>query len=249
MTIENSKLILQKLKEILSVEKGYFGRVYTWGQRPTEYEYVGYEMTKDFSDVLQNMSADQVKNLVTVINYFEMHAQPARSMLDAKVEGHSYKLYSEIAWSHFMTMIMFGMLEVVVAKKPYAKLNKKGDLIDKGKEIKKFLEKYLSAEIKESIAHRYRVEEMFKHKKPTNFSEVVDHLWRDIRCSFAHNAGLESKGLEWYTLEGAGSKNDPITIKQDVPVQEWLQVTWQAILNSFGYKGLLELPKYKNSIK
>lgn len=115
------------------------------GQRPTEYEHIGYEMTKGFSDVLQNMSADQVKNLVTVMNYFEMHAQPARSILDAKVDGYSYKFYSEIAWSHFMTMIMFGMLEVVVAKKPCAKLNKKGDLID---------------------------------------------LWRDIRCSFAHNAGL-----------------------------------------------------------
>ncbi|MFA5230722.1 MAG: hypothetical protein WC422_05220 [Candidatus Paceibacterota bacterium] len=240
-TQKDAKKINEKLIDILSEKKGYLGRVKKWGQRPAKYEYIGYEMTKDFSCVLRKMSVNQIKSLVKVMNYFVIHAQPARSMLDNDPD----KFTAEIAWSHFMTMIMFGMLEVVVMTQPYVKLNKKGYLLYKGEEIKKFLEKNIPRNTKESIVERYQVEEIFNHKKPTNFGEVVDHLWHNIRCGFTHNAGIESKGLEWYTLEGAGSKNDPIILRQDVPMQEWLQVTWQAILNSFGYKGLLELPKYE----
>jgi len=235
--------INQKLKEILGPEKGYFGRVFTWGQRPSEYKYIGYELTDDFSLTLQNMSQEQIKNLIMIMNYFEIHANPLKTLLDVEQKEQLYKLYSEIAWSHFMTVVMFGMLEVVVRIQQGVKLDKSGYLCDKGNEIKKFLEKYLPQETKKGITKRYRIEDIFNHKKPTNFSEVIDHLWDKIRCGFVHDAGLESKGLEWHTLNGIGTKEEPITIKSDVPMQELLQITWQAILNSYGYKGLVELPK------
>jgi len=63
-----------KLLEILSKEKGYFGRIYTWGQRPTDYEYIGYELTEDFTLTLNTMTEIQIKNLVSIINYFEIHS-------------------------------------------------------------------------------------------------------------------------------------------------------------------------------
>ncbi len=80
-------------------------------------------------------------------------------------------------------------------------------------------------------------------KEIKNFSDVIDHLWYQIRSGFIHDAGIESKGLEWGTLSGIGTKDDPITTKHDVPMEEWLQIIWQAILNSYGYKGLLQHPK------
>ena len=91
--------INQKLIEILSPERGYFGCVFTWGQRPTAYEYIGYKLTEDFSSTLQNMSEEQKKNLVTIMNYFEMHAHPLRNLLDNRQEEQLYKFYSEVAWS------------------------------------------------------------------------------------------------------------------------------------------------------
>ena len=237
--------INQKLKEILGPEKGYFGRVFTWGQRPSEYEYIGYELTDDFLPILQNISQEQIKNLTTIINYFEIHANPLKKLLEIKQqEEYLYKFYSEIAWSHFITVVMFGMLEVAVRIQPNVKLNKNGHLSDKSNEIKNFFDNYLPQDVKDDIVNRYRVDDLFGHKKPTDFGEVIDHLWEKIRCGFVHDAGLESKGLEWHTLDGIGTKEEPITIKSDVPVQEWLQKTWQAILNSYGYKGLVELSKY-----
>lgn len=144
-----------------------------------------------------------------------------------------------------MTVVMFGMLEVIVKVRPDVKLDRYGNLPNKGDEIKKFLEKYLPQDIKTSIAERYRVDAILNHTKPANFGEVIDYLWEEIRCGFIHEASLESKGLEWHTVEGIGTKEQPIILRPDVPVQEWLQVTWQAILNSYGYTGLLELPRYK----
>jgi hypothetical protein len=58
-----------------------------------------------------------------------------------------------------------------------------------------------------------------------------------------HDVGVESKGLDYGTLIGMGTEDDPIRSKTDVPMQEWLQITWQAILNSCGYKGVLEYTK------
>lgn len=236
----------QHLIEILSSERGYFGRIDTWGQRPTKYEYIGYELSEEFSPILATLSNEQRKTLGQVMTYFEIHAHPLKKLLVVEGEHDLYKFYSDIAWSHFMTVVMFGMLEIIVKSTKEVSLNKRGELVNKGESIKAFLNKYLSHEIKTDITERYSVDKVFGYnKKIESFSDVIDHLWQQIRCAFVHNAGLESKGLEWSTLSRIGTKENPITISQDVPMQEWLQVTWQAILNFFGYKGILQLPKYK----
>lgn len=235
--------INQKLIEILSQDKGYFGRVYTWGQRPTEYEYVGYELDTDFSPILKTMSDDQRSNLTRIINYFEIHVNPLKKMLDGDTNKTLYGLYSEWAWSHFMTVVMFGMLEFAVKLTPCAKYNSKGHL-QKYISIKSFLETYLSEDVRNDIAKRYKTE---TSNKLNSFTEVIEHLWQEIRSGFIHEAGIHSKGLEWGTLTGIGTEENPITIETDVPVQELMQITWQAILRSYGYLGSLRLPKYGKS--
>ncbi len=232
----------QKLIEVLSQEKGYFGRVDTWGQRPTKYEYVGYELTEDLLPVLKAMSDKQLTNLRMIILHFEIHAIPLKNLLTAEQGEHSLdKLWSEISWSQFMTVVMFGMLELAIKGK------RKGWLQSKGVKIVKFLEENLPSEIKNDIAKRYKVEEVFKYPREIKtFADVIDHLWSEVRSGFIHDGGIESRGMEWSSLKGIGSKDDPITILQNVPMQELLQITWWAILNSFGYKGQLKLPKYKN---
>lgn len=232
--------INRKLVEILSQEKGYFGRVFTWGQGPTEYKYIGYELTEDFLPTLQKMSDSQRENLTRIINYFDIYALPLKTLLVTSEKEQLYSFNYETAWSHFMTVIMFGMLEIAVKGKRGLFLNKKGE------KIKDFLEINLPKEIKENIAERYSVEEIFKYKKKIkNFSDVVDHLWGQIRSGFIHDVGIEARGLEWHWFEGIGTKDNPMTLKSDVPMQELLQITWQAILNSYGYKGVLKLPKLK----
>jgi len=236
----NVKEINQKLLELISPERGYFGRVFTWGQRPTEYEFIGYELSEDFFPTLKNMSKAQRKNLIDIMNYFEIHAHPLRNLINIRQEHQLYKFYSEIAWSHFMTVVMFGMLEIAV------KGRRGVELKNKGSKIKSFLEENLSKETKKSIVERYSIEEISDYKKEIkSFSDVINHLWHQIRCGFIHDAGIESKGLEYGTLIGMETKNDPIRTKNDVPMPEWLQVTWQAILNSYGYNGSLNLPEYK----
>ncbi len=238
--------INQKLVEILSPERGYFGRIYTFGLRPTAYEYIGYVLTKDFSLALQGMPEDQRKNLCTIMNYFEIHALPLKNLLIVGEKEQFYGLYYEIAWSHFMIVVMFGMIEAAVKIQKGAKLNKYGGLDNKVIQIKDFLENNLEKKVKENIAKRYCVDEIFNHKEEIkSFSDVIDHLWVQIRSGFIHDAGIESKGLEWHKIEGYGTKNNPLTLKSDVPVQELLQITWQAILKSCGYNGVLELPKHK----
>jgi hypothetical protein len=230
----------RKLVELLSPERGYFGRVPTYGQRPKKYEFIGYELSEDFLPTLQNMSESQRKNLIDIMNYFEIHAHPLRKLLDIKQEEQLYKFYSKLAWSHFMTVVMFGMLEMATKGERGVQLSRKHQ------RMKDFLEENLPEEIKESIVERYSVEEISDYEEEIeSFSDVVDHLWHQIRSGFIHDAGVESKGLEWHELTGVGTKDDPITIKSDVPMQEWLQITWQAILNSYGYTGSLDLLKYK----
>ena len=159
-------------------------------------------------------------------------------MLNAEDSEQLYKFYSEIAWSHFATIVMFGMLEVAVKGKVGLSLTRKGA------KIKKFLEDNLQQETKDGVVRRYSTEDIFKHKKHQTFAEVVDHLWGDVRGGFVHDVGLESKGLEYGSLVSGGTKEHPtITIRSDVPMPEWLQLTWQAILNSYGYAGSLESPK------
>jgi len=235
----------QKLVEVLGKEKGYFGRVNTYGQRPTKYEYIGYELTEDFMPILEKMSEEQRKNLVKIINYFEMHVNPLRKLLNTDGDSGLYDLYSEIAWSHFMTVVMFGMLEVAVKLTSCAKYDKKKYLI-KLKSIKCFLETNLSQGIKDNISARYRVEKNLSTTKINNFSDVIDHLWSEIRSGFIHEAGLQSKGLEPMVFgDGDGSESNPIRVESDVPMHEFLKITWQAILNSYGYKGLLKSPTLK----
>lgn len=234
---ENVQKINQYLKEILGPEKGYFGRVYTWGQAPNEYEQIGFIPTEDFEPMLSNLTNEQRKNLVMLMTYFEIHTCPLKNLLNANGLGTLYKFYSEIAWSHFATVVMFGMLEVAVKER-------KGLLLkNKRVNIKKFLENNLSQETKDDVVRRYSTEQIFNHKKHKTFGEVIDHLWENVRGGFVHDIGLESKGFEYGTLVGMGTEDDPIRAKTDVPMQEWLQLTWQAILSSYGYKGKLEHPK------
>mgnify|MGYP001579937621 CR=1 FL=1 len=235
--------INQKLIEILSQESGYFGRVSIWGQTLNEYEQIGFVPTEDFNPMLLSMTDEQRKNLVMIMTYFEIHARPLKNLLNAEKTEQLYKFYSEIAWSHFATVVVFGMLEVAVKGKRGLWLNKKGS------KIKKFLEDNLPQEKKDDVVRRYSVEEMFKHTKPKTFSEVVDHLWKHVRGGFVHDVGIESKGLEYNSLIGIGTKDEPIRIKQDVPMPEWLQLIWQAILNSYGYKGKLEHSKFDRTRK
>ena len=231
------------LKKILGPENGYFGRVSTWGQTANEYEPIGFVPTEDFEPMLSSMTDEQRKNLVMITTYFEIHAHPLKNLLNAEKSEQLYKLYSEIAWSHFATVVMFGMLEVAVKGQRGLWLQKKGE------KIKKFLENNLPKETKDDVVRRYSTEDIFKHTKHQTFGEVIDHLWKNVRGGFVHDVGLESKGLEYNSLVGIGTKEEPIRIKQDVPMPEWLQLTWQAILNSYGYKGKLEHPKLERKSK
>ena len=233
-----------KLLEILSQEKGYFGRIDTFGQRPTKYEYIGYKLDTDFLPTLKKMSEGQKINLVKIINYFDIHASSLKKMLNSDKKESLYDVYSKWAWSHFMTVVMFGMLEVAVKITSCAEYKDKNKLyLKKYESIKKFLETFLSQKIRDDIASRYKTEE---GTKLGSFSEVIKHLWDEIRSGFIHEAGVHSKGLEWYTFKGLGSKEDPLTIETDVPMEELMQITWQAILNSCGYTGLLCLSEYES---
>lgn len=232
---ESTEKINKYLIKILGPEKGYFGRVHTWGQAANEYEQIGFIVSEDFCQMLSVMTSEQQKTLMRIATYFEIHARPLKNLLNAN--DAQYQFFSEIAWSHFSTVVMFGMLEVAVKGKIGAELDKKG------KNIKKFLEDNLPQDTKDSVVRRYSTEDVFKHQKHKTFDEVMDHLWKNVRCGFVHDVGLESKGLEYGTLVGTGTQEDPIRPKFDVPMPEWLQLTWQAILNSYGYKGKLEYPK------
>lgn len=238
MTPELQK-INQYLKNILGAEKAYFGRIRIWelGQKPDEYKDIGFVPTEDFMPLLKSLTEEQRKNLVRIATYFEIHARPLKNLLNA---DDPEKLYTEIAWSHFATVIMFGMLEAVVKIQTWAKFNKYENLDPKGSQIRKFLEDNLPQETKNGVIRRYSTEDIFNHKKATSFGEVVDHMWEHVRSGFVHNMGVEHKGLDYGTLIGMGTKDDPIRSKTDVPMQEWLQMTWQAILNSHGYTGKLE---------
>ncbi len=226
--------INQKLKDVIGPNNNYFGRLQIPLKSPAEFKQLGIIPTEDFEQMLFNITEEQQKNLVMIMNYFEIHTRPLKNMLDFDEKEQLYKLYSEIAWSHFATVVMFGMLELATKGKRGLWLNNKG-----GK-IKKFLENNLSDDTKKDIVSRYSTEDIFKRKKITNFSDVIDHLWENIRGEFIHDAGVESKGLDYETLVGIGTKDDPICIKTDVPMQEWLKITWQAILNSYDYKGILQ---------
>lgn len=232
-----------KLIDVLSEDKGYFGRINTLGQRPTEYEYIGYELDTDFLPTLKNMSTEQRKNLVKIINYFDIHASSLNRMFVGYKDKTLQDFYSELAWSHFMTVVMFGMLEVAVKITPCVVWsNKTKGYIKKRESIESFLKTYLPKDIRDNLYKKYKTE---KGITLNSFSEVIEHLWFEIRSGFIHDAGIYYKGLEWETLEGIGTKEDPIRVGEDVPMQELMKIAWLAILKSYGYNGSLNLPKYE----
>lgn len=246
MEKENLVKIKNKLIDVLSNNNGYFGRIDTWGQRQNKYEFIGYELDTDIMPTLESLPEEKIKCLVRIINYFEIHANPLKKMINYEDKKSLYEFYSDWAWSHFMTVVMFGMLEVAVKNSPSCVVwkNQQKGYIDKYKSIEAFLVKFLPENTRDDIAKRYKTE---NNIKLNSFIDVTRHLWEEIRSGFIHEAGVHYKGMEWTTLGGGiGTKEDPIKIETDVPMQELLQITWQAILNSFGYKGLLKLPKYKN---
>lgn len=243
---ENQKRIKTKLEELLEQKAGYFGRVYTWGQRPTDYEYVGYVLSEPIDETLMEMSEEQIKKLVRILLHFEIHAGPLKKLLHVEPDKHN-DLFSDIAWSHFMTVVMFGMLEIAVKDTQYAIY--RGAFLDKQKSFVSFMEGNLAQKIKEDIVNRYRVEDGTAPLSEKTFSGVIRHLWHEIRSGFVHEGSIISKGMEWTTLSGMGSEENPIRIGRDVPMQELLQITWQAILNSFGYHGTLELPRHERGSK
>lgn len=240
MTEEEIIKFNSQLIELLSQESGLFGRVNSYGQIPENQEYTGYTLSEDFLPILRSLSEKKRKTLAMVMIYFEMHMRPLRKLLDWEAEKWQlYRFYSEIAWSHFATLVMFGMLEIAIKEQRGVHLKSKGF------RIREFLEKHLPSEKKTDIAKRYKVDELFNTKPITDFGSVIDHMWFDVRGGFVHDAGVQHRGMEWSTLEGIGTRERPLRVEFDVPMQEFLQITWEAILHSFGYNGTLELAKIK----
>jgi len=245
---EKQQRIKEKLNELLGKDAGYFGRIPTWGQRPTPYEYIGYILSEPIDETLVKMTDVQTKKLVRMLFHFEIHAGPLKKLLQLKPDGHS-DLFSDIAWSHFMTVVMFGLLEIAVKDTEFAIYDRRSYL-KKKESIVNFLEKNLPDGIKKSIAERYKVENGTAPLKEKTFAAVIHHLWHEIRSGFVHEGNISSKGMERYTFSGGmGSEEDPIRISSDVSMPELLQITWQAILNSWGYAGTLEHPRYERGSK
>jgi hypothetical protein len=238
--------IAKKLKELLSRESGLFGHQRTWGMKKEPYEFIGYELSEEFVPTLELMTDIQRKNLFSIMSYFEIHAKPLKEILLAvQSKGKNFEIiFHETAWSHFMIIVMFGILEVAVKISPLAHRYENGYL-KKKKSIQDFLLAYIPITKQEDVVRRYYIEATLSSKKSvSSFSELIDHLWFEVRGEFVHDAGLQSKGLDWTAFGGGnGTKDDPIMVHTDVPVAELLQITWQAILKSYGYKGLL-IPQF-----
>lgn len=228
----------QVLTEVIGLKNGYFGRIFNWSQETRPYSYIGFELTEDFSSTLNEMTEAQHDVLKRIIMYFEIHMRPLKNMLNASDNEHrAHRFYTEIAWSHFSTLIMFGMLEIAI------KTNHR-NLQNKGQKICAFLNENLPEETKQSITSRYSNRGTSINERSQSFTAIVDHLWTEIRSGFVHEGSIHSIGLENIEFSRAtGTKEDPIIVTSNVPMYEWLQATWQAILNSYGYKGELVHPK------
>ncbi len=234
-----------KLASLLGEEAGLLGKIYSWGYGTNEkYINVGVELSDDFYPILEAMDINQYSNFFKIVTYFEIHASPLSKFFIMDEDDFLDKFNSKIAWSHFMTLILFGMTEIACKRVYPDEISGKGDLKDKGKNIKKFLNEYLDEELKLDIAKRYKVDDKFSEGiSIKKFDDVVDHLWSNIRCGFVHDATIESNSLESYSMSGLGSKDDPIKLATDVAVHEWVKIIWQAILKSHGYMGTLEYCK------
>ena len=248
MKKEKLEKIKDRLIDVLSKDSGYFGRIDTLGLRPSRYEFIGYQLNTDIMPLLITLSERNLNCLMKIINYFEIHANPLKKLIIRK-DGQKqsvYDIYSDLAWSHFMTVVMFGMLEVAAKNSPSCIKwkNKQKGYFDKYKRIENFLIKFLSEETQKDIAKRYKTED---NNRFNSFTDVTKHMWDKIRSGFVHEASLQNIGMEWIIFGGGiGTREDPIEIEAYVPMQELIKITWQAILNSLGYDGLLEEPLYKN---
>lgn len=229
----------QSLLRVLSKENGYFGRVFTWGHGANDYEYIGYELTKDFYPVLEDMSSKEIDSLVKIINYFQIHAAPLKEMLPLERSSELPDIFAPTAWSHFMIIIMFGMLEVV-AKQSEHKILKDNGYMHKFKSVKAFLRDNLPTDVKKEIVKDYKTPD---GSQLDSFDDILWHLWQDLRSGFVHEAEIKSLGLEWTEIEGMGTENEPLEFNKNIPMQEWMRYTWLAILRNYGYEGRIELPE------
>ncbi len=247
--LDKSNLIKvnEKLISLLSEETGLFGKIYSWGYGTNEkYVNVGVELSDDFYPVLENMDINQYSNFFKIITYFEIHASPLSKLFHINEKDFLDEFYSKIAWSHFITLILFGMIEIACKRVYPDEVDTRGNLKEKGNNIKKFLNQYLADELKLDITKRYKVDDTFSEGvNIEKFDDVINHLWSSIRCGFVHDATIESKSLESYSMSGLGSKEDPIRLATDVAVHEWIKIIWEAILKSHGYLGTLEYCKIK----
>ncbi len=242
---KNRQQTHQKLIEILGQENGYFGRVFNWGEEIRPYSNIGFEFTEDFDSTLCIMTDKEHDSLKRIMTYFELHMRPLKNMLSSSDYEHRINRFStEIAWSHFSTVIMFGMLEIAVKGGPRAGLDGYGNLKDKGRCLRDFLDQNLPEETKRDITSRYSNRGTSLNERSQSFITILDHLWREIRSGFIHEGSIHSIGLENIEFShSAGTREDPIKITSNVPMYEWLQMTWQAILNSYGYTGKLVHPR------
>lgn len=231
--------IKERFRNIFTPSSHFFGRTRAFWKAENKFEWVGCVPESGFYDFLGSLSDEEQMQLAKILTYFEIHMGPLRLLL----ENSEDEIPEGLAWSHFATIIMFGMLEVAVK---IIEKNAKFDsrLYDTGKELYSFLDKYLENETKESIKRRYKKDQYASNPAPSeSFQEVVQHLWAEIRCGFAHSVGIHSVGLEFGGLRLAGEKDGVpvITNWSNVPMSEWLVVTWKAILTSYGFNGRLAL--------
>jgi hypothetical protein len=235
--------INDKLNEIFAVSNGYFGTVDTWGLQAAKYVNIGCVPSLETLDCVKALNVKQLNDLMRMIVYFEMHMKPLKSMIDVQSENTLDKWHKQTAWSHFATVIMFGLIEVAVKT---IELNKDIDeyLNEKGKNIYSFLNKYISEEQQADIVQRYKSKNtIFNRPNVTNFKGVVADLWDEFRSGFVHSAGVHSVPLEPTSITNGGQTKEGyqiMALHTEVPMYEWLIIAWQAILNSYGYKGKLK---------
>lgn len=229
--------IQKKIEELFDSSQGLFGRVDSWGQTQAKFVRIGCVFDTDLILFLNKLSELQQRSLTRMLTYFEGHMKPLKRMLDTHSESLLDRWFTETAWSHFSVVIMFGLLEAAV-KTIELKSDFDTKLYDKGNEIKKFLVKHISLEQQTEVVKNYKSKDPAPAKF-NNFSEVIDDMWNEYRSGFIHSVRVHAVPLESYSISGIGTKKDPLSFPRQVAMYEWLILTWQAILNAYGYKGKL----------
>lgn len=226
--MEDNLKLKERFIDIFSPSSHLFGRVRTHGRSENKFEWNGCAVDKYTFDFVDRLSPAERKDLAKILTYFEIHMRPLRLLLEED------EILNEIAWSHFATLIMFGMLEVAVKVRQEG-ISSDSKLENKGRKIRDFLELHLPDSTKQALTQRYKTNIIRdKSVRKGNFKEVTQHLWEEVRSEFTHSAGIHWLGFEFGGLEQSNEKGGTvITFWQDVPIQEWLILTWQAIFHSF----------------